>query len=82
MIITSKKTLKWSILFRKLLLSLFHMAGVHECSAKSQSRDKKISTVRATPRYFPAHVSQSDGKRRNLGDEVAKVAAVFSGAWD
>ena len=43
---------------------------------------KKISTVRATPRYFPAHVSQSDGKRRNLGDEVAKVAAVFSGAWD
>lgn len=47
------------------------MAGVHECSAKSQSRDKKISTVRATPRYFPAHISQSDGKRRNLGDEVA-----------
>ena len=43
---------------------------------------KKISTVRATPRYFPAHISQSDGKRRNLGDEVAKVAAVFSGAWD
>ena len=34
------------------------------------------------PRYFPAHISQSDAKRRNLGDEIAKVAAVFSGAWD
>lgn len=46
------------------------MAGVHECSAKSQSTDKKIRRVRATPRYFPAHISQSDGKRRNPGDEV------------
>ena len=58
------------------------MAGVHECSAKSQSRDKKYGELRAMPRYFPAHISQSDAKRRNLGDEVAKVAAVFSGAWD
>ena len=55
------------------------MAGVHECSAKSQSRDKKISTVRATPRYFPAHVSQSDENDEILGTRLLRLLQSFQG---